>query len=453
MTMDTTDHRDAAASPEPPALPGPTAPASRRSRWGIIGAVSAQFSQALGSFLLQIMAARLLGAEGLAVFAVLFGLVVLGTAVVSGFVGDSLTVLDRSRAAVRAGLQWWLIVLSVGLGLLAGFGLGGSSYLTPWQAVAFGAAGAAFVAEDSFRRLLMASMKFWSIVVVDLVSLVGSAGLVAGVYWTGGTVTLTTFLEGLLLGQVAAMLAAALLLPREDRWWARGERPDRGHVFDYGKWRALQVSVRPATLTLMRVLVVAAVGRAAYGELEGARLFIAPAALAVNGASSYLFARFARTKDAATSRLLRQSDKGVVVLAGASLTLGVVAALLVPVLGAAIVGDGFELDRWAVFGWAVYSAAIAAATPYGVLAAVRGRQSATFAVRLADAVCSLAAVAVLLAVGWSETLVPYALGVVAVLGGFAVRHLIVADIRADRHGAGHERVAHPAGTGGAGGTG
>ena len=433
MTMGTTD-RSAAG---PAALSGPSGgtasiPAPARSRWSVAGAVAAQFSQALGSFLLQILAARLLGKEGLAVFAVLFGLVVVGTAVVSGFVGDSLTVLDRANDSVRAGLQWWLVVLSVGLGLLACVGLGGSSYLTPWQAVAFGAAGAAFVAEDSFRRLLMASMKFWSIVVVDMVSLVGSVGLVAAVHWSGREVTLTTFLEGLLLGQVAAMLAAAFLLPEQDRWWARGTRPDRGHVLEYGKWRALQVSVRPAMLAVMRVIVVAAVGRAAYGELEGARLFIAPATLAVNGASSYLFARFARTKDAATTRLLRQSDQGVVVLAVASLGLGVVAALLVPTLGSAMVGDEFDLDRWGVFGWAVYAAATAAATPYGVLAAVRGRQAATFLVRLGDSVCSLAGVAIAMSIGWHENVVPYVLGLFALLGGLGIRQLIASDVRAGR---------------------
>jgi O-antigen/teichoic acid export membrane protein len=408
-----------------------TTVAPARSRVDVAGAVAAQFSQAAGSFLLQVLAARLLGKEGLAVFAVLSGLVVLATAVVSGFVGDSLTVLDRSVTAVRAGLQWWLVVLSTGVALIASLGLWGSDYLTPWEALVFGLSGAAFVAEDSFRRLLMATMRFWAIVVVDLVSLIGSVGVVAVVHATS-EVTLATLLEGLLVGQVAAMAVAVVLLPPSDRWWARGTTPDRGHVFRYGKWRALQVSVRPAMLAVMRVIVVAGVGRAAYGELEGARLFVAPATLAVNGASSYLFARFARTKDVATSKLLRQSDRGVVVLATASLALGVVAALLVPSLGSAMVGDDFDLDRWGVFGWAVLAAATAAATPYGVLAAVRGRQGATLLVRLTDAVCSLVGVAIAMQLDWSETSVPYVLAASAFLGGIGIRVLIVADMKAKR---------------------
>ncbi len=185
-------------------------------------------------------------------------------------------------------------------------------------------------------------------------------------------------------------------------------------------------------LTLMRVIVVAGVGRAAYGELESARLFVAPAMLAVNGASSYLFARFARHKDTATPTLLRQSDIGVTVLMAVSLLLGVAAALLVPSLGAAMVGDAAELDRWSVFGWSVYAAATAAATPYGVLAAVRGRQGATLVARVGDSVLSLVGVGLAMAIGWSEVSVPFVLGVFAFLGGIAIRQLLVADVAARR---------------------
>ena len=418
------DAPSGSTNPDQPARTG-------RSRRSVVGAVSAQFSQALGSFLLQLLAARLLGSEGLAVFAVLFGLVVLGTAVVSGFVGDSLTVLDRADARVRAGLQWWLVVLSVSLGLVAVVGLGGSAYLSWTDAVIFGLAGMAFVVEDTLRRTLMASMRFWSIVLVDLASLVGSVGVVAVVSWTGHDVTLVHFLEGMLLGQVLATLLAIAVLPAADRWWARGHA-DRGLVFDYGKWRALQVSVRPAMLAVMRVIAVAGIGRAAYGELEGARLFVAPAMLAVNGASSYLFARFARTKETATRVLLRQADRGVLALAAVSLAMGVVAALLAPSVGGAMVGDEFDLDRWSVLGWAVYAAATAAATPYGVLAAVRGRQSVTLVARVADSVFALGGVAVAVSVGWSPSTIPFVMALFALAGGVAIRQTLVADLTRGR---------------------
>ena len=56
---------------------------------------------------MQVLALRLMGVEGLAKYALLFGIVVIATAVVTGLVGDSLTVLDRSDPSVRAGLRSW----------------------------------------------------------------------------------------------------------------------------------------------------------------------------------------------------------------------------------------------------------------------------------------------------------------------------------------------------------
>jgi hypothetical protein len=106
--------------------------------------------------------------------------------------------------------------------------------------------------------------------------------------------------------------------------------------------------------------------------------------------------------------------------------------LLVPSLGGAMVGDDFDLDRWSVLGWSVLAAATAAATPYGVLAAVRGRQGATLLVRLADAVCSLIGIAIAMQLDWSGRTVPYVLATSALLGGLGIRMLIVADMKAKR---------------------
>src|SRR6185312_6171777 len=85
---------------------------SRLARFAVLGGIAAQMSQALGSLLLQVLAARLLGADGLGAFAVLFGLIVMATAVCTGFVGDSLTVLDRGRREVRSALQGWLLLMA-----------------------------------------------------------------------------------------------------------------------------------------------------------------------------------------------------------------------------------------------------------------------------------------------------------------------------------------------------
>ena len=72
---------------------------------------------ALAGLVLQVAAARLLGAGGLAVFSLVYGALVLVTAVCSGMVGDSLTVLDRHDRGVRAGLHVWTALVSAAAGL------------------------------------------------------------------------------------------------------------------------------------------------------------------------------------------------------------------------------------------------------------------------------------------------------------------------------------------------
>ena len=400
-------------------------PGSRRRI--AVGAVVAPFSQALGSFLLHMQVSQLLGNEGLAEFAVLFGVIVLGTALVSGSIGDSLTVLDRNDPAVRAGLQFWLLVVSTTISVVAAGALWVSDFIGLRDAALFGLAGFVFMVQDSVRRMLMAVMRFWSIVIVDLTSMAFSVTFVVAVHVSRVEVTISTFLIALVVGQLAGGLVALLLLPMAERTWTRGwasgHRDERKRVWQYGRWRGLQQAVRPLMMTLVRVIAIAGVGRAAFGELEGARLFVAPAMLAVNGACTHLFASFARDRDATTPELLRRSDKGVAVLVLASVGIGGGAVASLPWLSPLVVGDDFDLRRLDVVGWASYAAAVAATTPYGMLVAVRGAQKVALMVRSADATASVIGVAVVMRVGWSATTIPYVLVVFALLGGLAIRHL------------------------------
>ncbi len=66
-----------------------------------LGALLAQGAQAGVSFVLQVLVARLLGIEELGRFAILYGVIVIATGIVSGVVGDSLVVLDRGDGVVR----------------------------------------------------------------------------------------------------------------------------------------------------------------------------------------------------------------------------------------------------------------------------------------------------------------------------------------------------------------
>ena len=168
-------------------------------------AVLGQGTQALAGLALQVAAARLLGAGGLAVFALAYGALVLGTAVCSGLVGDSLTVLDRTDRGTRAGLHVWTALVSTGVGL-AGAAAALLSGLVPvWAGLLLGPACAAFVVEDTLRRLLMATGRYRALPLVDLTSLVGALAAL-GVAGLTGRVTL----KGLDEEELDTLLGAVL---------------------------------------------------------------------------------------------------------------------------------------------------------------------------------------------------------------------------------------------------
>ena len=108
------------------------------------GALVAQVWQAAASFGLQVAAAHLLGARGLGELALCLGVIILTTAVTSGFVGDALTVLDRHDRGIRAGLQWWAGVLALVGPAVAGVALWSLGVLEPTEAGWFAAAAALF---------------------------------------------------------------------------------------------------------------------------------------------------------------------------------------------------------------------------------------------------------------------------------------------------------------------
>ncbi len=389
-----------------------------------MGAVVAPFSQAIGSFLLQFLALRYLGVEGFGAYALLFGIIVMATAVVSGLIGDSLTVLDRSAPSIRSGLQMWLVLTAGGLAVVLTSAAWMSGWLTAAQSVALGACTAVFLVEDALRRTLMASLRFWSLVVVDLTGLIVAVGVVSVVETAASGATLTTFIVALAVGQLCAAFVAVMLLPASDRWVARHCRVDLAAVWEYGSWRALQQVLRPAMLTGVRVIVTMAASLAVFGELEAARLYVAPAMLVVGGAASYLFASYARDRTSSLGALRRRADRTVALLSVATLAVGGVAAALVPIVGGFYTDTDGGLDRLAVLGWAAYAAATAAVTPYGSLAAVRGRQAGVLAIRAGESLVSIALVLILVLSGGSVFLVPLALAVASGASGLAMRVLL-----------------------------
>lgn len=390
-----------------------------------LGAVGAQVMLAASTLLLQVLAARTLGAEGLGTFALLFGLIVMATAASTGLVGDSLTVLDRRDPEIRSALAW-LALATIGLACATLLVVAlADGWLPVGQAVALAVATAAFMVADLCRRLLMAVQRFWVLVAVDAAGMIATVLTLAGC-WLVAEPTVGHLLVGLAVGQGTAATLAWRYLPGEERERVR-LRPGRWRaVVGFGAWRAVQQFVRPTTLNAARWLVLVAAGAAAVGELEAARVFVAPAMVLVQGVGSYLFASYAADRSRDVLELRRRADRAAgIMLAGAVLA-GLGAAALAPVLGGAITADGFALSTFSIIGWTAYTASCAAVLPYGSLAAVRGQQARVLGMRVLDSFLSLCLVAVALhLLGWSPSTTPWLLSIGSFAGGLLCRQVLL----------------------------
>ena len=391
------------------------------------GALTGQATSALAGLVLQVAAARELGAAGLAAFSLAYGAIVLATAICSGLVGDSLTVLDRDDPGIRAGLHVGTAVVSGAAGLVGCAVAVATGVLPPWAGLLLGLATAAFIVEDTLRRLLMATGRFWSLPAVDVSSTVlALAVLVAA--GRSGELTLTSFVLALLVARTGAAGLAWVLLPAAERPRGPWRRPALAVVTSFGAWRAASQAVRPALLTVLRIMVVALAGAAAYGPLEAARVYTAPTLVLVAGLGSFLLPHFVGLRSRGPAAGLRTADRAAAGLALAVGAIGVGAVVALPWLGPLLTGGGYDVPVVAVAGWALYAVAGAVLLPFSGLAAVHGVQRRVLALRgLEFAALGLAALLVVRvdgAVPW----VPLVLAVGPLLAAVAVRQSVVLPI-------------------------
>jgi O-antigen/teichoic acid export membrane protein len=388
------------------------------------GAVVGQVTQAIAGLVLQVAAARYLGAAGLATFSLIYGAIVLVTAVSSGMVGDSLTVLDRHEPRVRAGLHVWSAVVSVGAGIVGAAVAVATATVSPAAAVVLAVAVTAYVVEDALRRLLMAAGRYWSLPAVDATSLVFSlATLVACAL--AGPLTLTSFLWALVAGQLAAALVAFFCAPAGERPRGPWRHPALGQVWSFGVWRAAGQMVRPGLLTALRLVVVAAAGAAAYGPLEAARVYTAPTLVLVQGLGSFLLPHYVATRDRSPRRAIRAADGAALGLAAAVAGITVVALLLQPVVEPLLTGGNYSVPVLAVAGWGAYAVSAAFLLPYSGLATVHRRQRLVLMLRVLEFAALGVVVWLVYRVPDGERWAPLALAIGPVLAAVAVRQFVL----------------------------
>ncbi|MEZ5321667.1 MAG: hypothetical protein R2698_06295 [Microthrixaceae bacterium] len=260
-------------------------------------AIVSQGVVAASSLVLQWLSLRSLGAKGLGEFAILSnGILVTGAAVHTGWIGDPIVVIDRHDPALRRVLVR-LSALSLVASAVVGTLAAGVFAEVSWRdALIFGAAMAAWLLEETGRRILMARRQFAALTLNDAVFGIVSVGVTVAVVATR-RLTMGWLVGSMLLGAIGAIALAGWQLPRTERTlpW-KGPTAWRP-ITEFSVWRAGQLTMRPLGMLLARVAVARIVSPAALGLMEAGRLLVAPALTAANGFGGFSLPYFARKRD------------------------------------------------------------------------------------------------------------------------------------------------------------
>ncbi|MQA07253.1 MAG: oligosaccharide flippase family protein [Pseudonocardiaceae bacterium] len=371
------------------------------------------------SLVLQVIAARTLGLTGFGIFALCLSLLVTASALYTGYIGDSLAVLDRQDRDTRAALACsaliaWALCFVAGLGTILVLRQGDVG-----TALVYGAMLVLWLGEETFRRLLIARLAFWRLVINDLVYFAVTILVLLGISLVAGPMTLTALFGAMAIGAVAAIGVGIAQVPRAELGELRPGLAGMRMVASFAAWRALQASLRPAALLASRVFVTNLLSLAAVGVLEAGRLVVAPLQVIINGAGSFLLAGFAAGEG--SSRNL--SRYAVALLLGTTVVGGAGLALFAGPLGELMTGAGVEPAL--VLGWVGYLAVWAAGLPYVTEVVARRRSRTVFLVRLVDSVVGLCLVAIALALGAGVVAVPWLMSVGGIYSVLRLRRLAI----------------------------
>ena len=388
-----------------------------------LGAIISQLIVAGSSLLLSLVALRELGAAGLGVFSLLLGILITVNSVQTGWIGDSLTVMDRFDPGIRRALfhsQWVAVVVIAVVTFALALQIDGIHGTT---AALFAAASVAWAVEETFRRILIARREFWSLVANDSAFAVGSFGLLALTAGTGSAITIETMVLSLLAGAVVAIGVAVVQLPRVEILRGPPAPSRMRELASFAGWRAIQVGLRPGTMALMRVIVATTASLTLLGQLETARLLVAPVLTIVNGAGVYLLPTYAN--QVRQRAAFRPSVRRAMFVVGAlAAAYGAIAVAMRGVLVDVLTDGSTTVSVGALLSWATFSLAFGLGVPPGSATVALGHSRRTFTIRAIDAAIGLIAVAIFAALGWIDA-VPAGLA----LGAFVGAALLVRSLR------------------------
>lgn len=392
--------------------PGPRQPLLARLRLPSMRSLSqkaaapliSQGINAAGSLLLQIVAARTLGLAAYGTFAVCLALLSAATALYSGYVGDSLAVLERQDKDTRATLCASAIVLLLTAFAVA-FGVVFVLLHSPGAALVFAVMTVLWLVEETFRRILIARLEFWKLVGNDSGYNATALIIVGVLLLIGQHMTLGRIFAAMAAGAISAVALGLVQVPKAERTNLRPGWAAMRVVATFAAWRSAHAALRPTALLLSKALVIGMISLSAAGVLEAGRLVVAPLQVVINGAGSFLLAGFAAGEHGRARRNNRMAKYAVWLLLATTVICGSILALLAGPAGRIMTGR--PVSPLLVFGWVAYLTVWAVGLPYISEVVARRHSRAVFLARLVDSVLGLALAGVALKLGGGVAVVPW----------------------------------------------
>ncbi|HEX3785466.1 MAG TPA: hypothetical protein VHX38_37930 [Pseudonocardiaceae bacterium] len=376
-----------------------------------------------GSLLLQIVAARTLGLAAYGSFAVCLALLSAATALYSGYVGDSLAVLDRQDRATRATLSASAMVLLIAAFAIA-FGVVFVLLRSPGAALVYAVMTVLWLCEETFRRILIARLEFWKLVANDSSYNTIALVIVGVLLVSKHHVTLGQIFVAMAAGAATAVALGIVQVPKAERSNLRPGWAAMRTVATFAAWRSAHAALRPTALLLSKTLVIGLISLPAAGILEAGRLVVAPLQVVINGAGSFLLAGFAAGEHGKANNSNRMARYAVWLLLATTVICGSILALLAGPAGRIMTGR--PVSPILVFGWVAYLTVWAVGLPYISEVVARKHSRAVFVARFIDSVLGLALAGIALKFGGSVAVVPWLMS----LGGlYAVWRVIRLAIR------------------------
>ena len=379
-----------------------------------LGAIVSQMIVAGTSLLIALVVLRELGVAALGTFSLLFGVLITLNSVQTGWIGDSLTVLDRFDPGIRRALfqsqaasTATIFAISWAIALLVD-GVDATS------AILFALASVAWALEETLRRILIARREFWLLVANDGAFAVGTFGLLAAVFASGATLTLDTVIISLLAGSIVAIGLAVMQLPRIELLRGPTSPSRMRQLAAFASWRSVQVGLRPASQALVRVIVATTVGLEAVGLLEAARLLIAPALTVANGAGMFFLPTYS-DQIRRRVRLNPSVGRAMVIIAAICASYGLFAIALRVQLADVLTSGETIVTTLAVVSWVLFAIAFGIGLPVGAANVAAGQSKQTFMIRILDAGIGISVAGLFALIGWVDG-VPIGLAIGAFVG-------------------------------------